>query len=198
MRCGALATAFPFGSPWPEASESPETAARLKGCVVPLRETAALGDLRLRGQSEPGELPTARVEVLRGGRVTGRFGSGALVALETGRLDDSGEVRLFTVERRYSSLDGEQGLRPYVYGVRGGTLVARWRGSALSWPLLDARLLPQVPGVLCALHRMDSFVAPRPETPGTRVSAYRWNGFGFGGDESEELSRRCEALMQLR
>lgn len=120
------------------------------------------------------------------------------MALEAGRLDDSGEPELFTVERRFSSLDGEEGLRPYVYGVRDGTLVARWRGSALSWPLLDARLLPEAPGVLCALHRMDSFVAPSPETPGTRVAAYRWSGFGFRGEDSEEISRRCEALMQLR
>ncbi|HEX8703069.1 MAG TPA: CapA family protein [Myxococcaceae bacterium] len=198
MRCGALATDFSFGSSWPDAVESPETAEQLKGCEVPLRETVALGDVRLRGHSEPAELPTARVEMLRGGRVTGRFGTGSLVALEAGRLDDSGERLLFTVERRFSSLDGEEGLRPYVYEVRGGGLAARWRGSALSWPLVDARLLPEVPGVLCALHRMDSFVAPNPETPGTRVAAYRWAGFGFRGDDSEELSRRCEALMQLR
>jgi hypothetical protein len=198
VRCGGLATAFPFGSSWPEASESPETATRLKGCEVPLRETVALGDVNLRARSEPAELPTPQVELLRGGRVTGRFGSGSLVALEAGPLDGTGEVRLFTVERRFSPLDGEEGLRPYVYGLRGGALVARWRGSGLSWPLLDARLLPEEPGVLCALHRMDSFVAPRPDTPGTRVAAYRWQGFGFRGDDAEDLSRRCETLMQLR
>ena len=44
---------------------------------------------------------------------------------------------------------------------------------------------------------MDSFVALRPSTPGSRVAAYRWKGFGFKGDDSEELSRRCEARLAV-
>lgn len=195
LRCGALATSFAFGSGWPEVSANPETEVRLKACEVPLHEPVKVGALTLQARSALGELPVTQVELARDGRVRGRFGSGALVALETGRMEKSGEPWLFTLERRFSPLDGEEALRPYVYEARGDRLVARWRGSALAWPLLEARLLPEEPGVLCALHRMDSFVAPRPDAPGTRVAAWRWKGFGFRGDDSEELSRRCEKLL---
>jgi poly-gamma-glutamate synthesis protein (capsule biosynthesis protein) len=176
---------------------SPETAERLKGCGVPLHAPVELAGLKFQARSALSERPLAEVEVVREGRVTAKVGSGALVALETGRMDAAEEPRLFTVERRFSPLDGEEGLRPYVYEARGSQLVARWRGSGLSWPLLDARLLPGEAGVLCALHRMDSFVAPRPDTPGSRVAAYRWSGFGFRGDDSEELTRRCEARLAM-
>lgn len=197
LRCGALKTTFAFGSGWPEAAPSPETSERLKHCEVPLHAPLELAGLKLQARSVLSEQPTAEVELIHEGRVTARVGSGALVALETGPMDAGGEPRLFTVERRFSPLDGEEGLRPYVYEPRGGRLVARWRGSGLAWPLLDARLLPGEPGVLCARHRMDSFVAPRPSAPGSRVAAYRWKGFGFKGDDSEELTRRCEARLAL-
>ncbi|WP_224244984.1 CapA family protein [Hyalangium gracile] len=198
LRCGGLETSFPFGRGWPEVAASPETEARLKGCEVPLHEPVKLGALRLQARSVQGELPVAQVEVVQGEQVTMRVGSGALTALEVGRLEASGEPRLFTLERRFSPLDGEEALRPYVYEGRGGRLVARWRGSGLAWPLIDARLLPEEPGVLCALHRTDSFVAPRPSASGTRMAAYRWSGFGFRGDDTEELSRRCEALLSVQ
>jgi hypothetical protein len=41
------------------------------------------------------------------------------------------------------------------------------------------------------LHRPDSFVAPQPGVKGSRVAAYRWNGFGFDGIANE----RCEARL---
>ena len=166
LRCGGLTSSFPFGSGWPEVAASPELESSLKGCEVPLHETVRVGALKLQARSVPGALPVTQVEVVQGGWVTAQAGSRALVAVEVGRLDDSGEPRLFTIERKFSPLDGEEGLRPYVYEARGGSLVARWRGSGLSWPLLDARLLPEEPGVLCALHRTDSFVALRPNAPG--------------------------------
>jgi hypothetical protein len=83
---------------------------------------------------------------------------------------------LFTLEEHPSSIDGEEGVRPYVYEVLAGGLVARWRGSALAWPLLDAALLPEQDGVLCALHRRDSFLVLQPTATGVRTAAYRWNG----------------------
>ena len=89
------------------------------------------------------------------------------------------EPLLVSLERHPSSIDNELGLRPYVYAVGPGGLVARWRGSALAWPLLDA--ITTSDGVVCALHRDDSFLLADPETKGTRIAAYRWNGFGFTG-----------------
>ncbi len=86
-----------------------------------------------------------------------------LLAVDAGRLawPDSPEM-LVTLERHPSSLDHEQSPRPYVYEVTSRGLVARWRGTALAWPLIDAALLPGETGVLCALHRGDSYLVPDP------------------------------------
>ena len=92
------------------------------------------------------------------------------------------EPLLLSLERHPSSVDNEIGLRPYVYAVGPHGLIARWRGSALAWPLLDA--IATDTGVLCALHRGDSFLLPDAKTKKTRVAAYRWNGFGFNGTET--------------
>jgi poly-gamma-glutamate synthesis protein (capsule biosynthesis protein) len=91
-----------------------------------------------------------------------------------------GKAFLFRLERHYSPLDKESAPRPYVYELTESGPIARWRGSGLAWPLLDADMLPgNDEGVLCALHRGDSFLAPDPGTADTRLAAYRWNGFGF-------------------
>jgi len=73
--------------------------------------------------------------------------------------------------------------------------LARWRGSALAWPLLDARPLPGSRGVLCALPRRDSFLMLSPASKGARVAAYRWNGFGFDGIADEGAVAACRSLF---
>lgn len=103
---------------------------------------------------------------------------------------------LFTLERHYSPLDREQGLRPCVYEVRNEGLTPAWRGSALAWPLIDAAFLPGNPEVLCALHRRDSFLAPKPGSSETRVAAYRWKGFGFSGIQDPETIASCREFIQ--
>ncbi len=92
------------------------------------------------------------------------------------------ETLLLSLERHNSSIDDEVGLRPYVYAIGPNGLIARWRGSALAWPLIDA--VESSDGVLCALHRGDSFLLPDPAAKTTRIAAYRWNGFGFTGIET--------------
>ncbi len=87
------------------------------------------------------------------------------------------EPLLLSLERHNSSIDDEVGLRPYVYAIGPHGLIARWRGSALAWPLIDA--MESKDGVLCALHRGDSFLMPDPAIKTTRIAAYRWNGFGL-------------------
>ena len=120
-----------------------------------------------------------------------------LVSAEVGKLSGSqGPEYLFTLERHHSSIDGEDGLRPYVYEARDGGLVARWRGSALAWPLVDALLLPDGDGVLCALHRRDSFLVLQPGAPGLRTAAYRWNGFGFSGIDDPTIMDRCTQMFK--
>ena len=71
---------------------------------------------------------------------------------------------LFTLERHFSPMDGEEGLRPCVYEAGPEGLVPKWRGTALAWPLLDAVLLPGDNGILCALHRGDSFIVPQRDS----------------------------------
>ena len=82
-----------------------------------------------------------------------------------------------------STFDDETALRPYVFSVRGEQVVDIWRGTALSWPLLYARLFNAPDGreLLCALHRGDSFVHRQPQIDrGRRFFAmYEWSGFGF-------------------
>ena len=79
----------------------------------------------------------------------------------------------------------------------GGTrpLIARWRGSALAWPLIDARLMPgQDQMLLCALHRADSFIVLSPTSRETRTAVYRWNGFGFTAVTDASEADACRRL----
>jgi poly-gamma-glutamate synthesis protein (capsule biosynthesis protein) len=122
-----------------------------------------------------------------------------LVSAEVGKLaGPGGPDYLFTLERHHSSIDEEDGPRPYVYEVHAGGLIARWRGSALAWPLLDAALLTGGGGILCALHRRDSFLTLQPGAEGVRVAAYRWNGFGFSGVDDPGVLARCQGLFEAK
>ena len=90
-----------------------------------------------------------------------------MVSMEIAKLDGENEY-ILSLERHYSNMDREKGLRPYVYSVARNGLIARWRGSALAWPLLDAVLIPGNEGILCAIHRKDSFINPDPLNNETR------------------------------
>lgn len=93
-------------------------------------------------------------------------------------------------------MDGEIGPRPYIYELSPNGFIARWRGSALAWPLLDALISPQDGSVLCGLHRGDSFVMPDKNNKSLRVQAYRWNGFGFSGEDDSVICESCKHLFQ--
>jgi len=73
-----------------------------------------------------------------------------------------------------------------------------WRGTALSWPLLFARLFTAPDGreLLCALHRGDSFVHRQPQIDrGRRFFAiYEWSGFGFRQVNDAAALAVCERL----
>lgn len=101
---------------------------------------------------------------------------------------------LLTLENHFSSIDQEASPRPYVYEVSPHGLIAKWRGSALAWPLVDARLIRSEVGgdYLCALHRADSFILMNQNSKETRTAVYQWNGFGFSGIENPELTGQCE------
>ena len=200
LRCGGLPTMAPPGSAFPQLSQDGNAGATdaLATCPVNLTGPDSVGGVSLRGRSVEGDGDLAyAMEGSRTGSRTWRSAAMPLVSVQTGKLKGAdGPDYVFTLERRRSTIDGEDGLRPYVYEAGPKGLVARWRGSALAWPLLDAALLPGRDGLLCALHRRDSFVVLQPDSAGVRTAVYRWNGFGFSGVEDASALAACRELFQ--
>jgi poly-gamma-glutamate synthesis protein (capsule biosynthesis protein) len=221
LRCGAMWTVTPAASAFPALADSPGDApagAALSSCIARLGPTLAAGGYTLRGRDGGSDQEQPRY-VVEGTVAPGRSDAHGdadgerdalgrrvapdwesrplrLLSAEVGRLDGmQGPEYLLTLERHPSPLDSEDGVRPYVYEVRASGLVARWRGSALAWPLLDAALLPGGIGVVCALHRGDSFLELAPGAKGLRVAAYRWNGFGFSGVADPVAGDGCRSLF---
>jgi len=197
LRCGGVPTLTPAGSAFPELMSAGDSGAAdaLKACPVKLAPALAVNGYSLDARAIDGQSGYV-IEGARAGVRPWRSPVLPLVSAEAGRLAGAeGPEFLFTLERHHSSIDGEDGVRPYVYEARPSGLVARWRGSALAWPLLDAALLPGSGGLLCALHRRDSFLALQPGAEGARTAAYRWNGFGFSGVEDPGVLARCRALL---
>jgi poly-gamma-glutamate synthesis protein (capsule biosynthesis protein) len=193
LTCGGIATATPMGSSFPRLADGGHFPASpsLDACPVPLGPAPAVNGVSLRVLDVPNGYV---IEGAPPGARPWRSQVLPLVSAEIGKLaGDFGPDLLFTLEQHYSSIDREEGVRPYVYEVRPAGLLARWRGSALAWPLLDAALQPGG-GVLCALHRRDSFVELKPGSQGFRIAAYRWQGFGFAGVDDAESVKRCEAM----
>jgi poly-gamma-glutamate synthesis protein (capsule biosynthesis protein) len=190
LECGGITTQTPAGSAFPQ----PGVTAVVPSCPVKLAAPVNVNGFSLRARGVDGEY------VMEGKRPlearAWRSPALPLVSAEAGKLaGPGGPDYLFTLERHPSSLDGEDGVRPYVYEAHETGLVARWRGSALAWPLLDAALLPGGSGVLCALHRRDSFLVLQPGATGVRTAAYRWNGFGFSGVDDPGTLAGCRALF---
>src|ERR1035441_7617561 len=111
------------------------------------------------------------LEDYRDGNLQWRSRRQKLVSIQSANAMGT-EPLLLSLERHLSSIDNEVGLRPYVYAIGPHGLIARWRGSALAWPLIDA--VESKDGVLCALHQGDSFLLPDHATTTTRIAAYRW------------------------
>ena len=195
MQCGGIGTETPPESSFPQLSAASEP---LKSCPVNLAPPVTLNGFSLRGRvlEADGGRSKYLIEGARSGARPWRSPPMPLVSAEVGKLAGSqGPEYLFTLEQHHSSIDGEDGLRPYVYEAHDGGLVARWRGSALAWPLVDAVVLPESDGVLCALHRRDSFLVLQPGAPGFRTAAYRWNGFGFSGIDDPAIAAKCESAL---
>ncbi|MBF0612612.1 MAG: CapA family protein [Magnetococcales bacterium] len=207
LRCHPLYTRTALGTSFPRLEEKSESAKeeerQMEGCGVPARGGLEVEGWLVRPYGEPHRLvsgPTI-LEGGRGGVTSWRSAARHLLAIEAGRLEGRGPVKLFTVERHPSRLDAEDAPRPYVYDIAGHGLIARWRGTALAWPLLDARLLTDKDGsvLLCALHRADSFLQLNPQTRKTRTALYRWNGFGFSAAKTtRDKETACQRLFQIK
>ena len=187
LRCSGIPTETPPGTAMPQLSpvDALQTAGSLSTCPVNLAPLATTNGFSMRGRSLNAGDGKNRYVIEGAGEGSRPWRSQALplISAEVGKLaGPKGPEYLFTLQEHSSSIDSEEGVRPYVYEARAGGLVARWRGSALAWPLLDATLLPGEDVVLCALHRRDSFLVLQPSSTGVRTAAYRWNGFGFSGN----------------
>jgi hypothetical protein len=114
-----------------------------------------------------------------------------LITLQTAMLKPK-EKFLLALQNNFSSIDKVYGMRPYVYDLGPHGLIAKWRGSALAWPLLDITTVRENDtDYLCALHRGDSFLKPDPTTKETRTQLYQWNGFGFSAYNNPALNKKC-------
>jgi hypothetical protein len=181
LSCRGLRTHTDPATSYPKLVKRGEASDQtLQACTPQLTPRLQVGSTTI--QPEPwSENQSANGIVLEGyqdGKLQWRSGRQNLVSLQVATAMGT-EPLLLSLEKHPSSIDNEMGLRPYVYAVGPHGLIARWRGSALAWPLLDAVATDK--GTLCALHRGDSFLLSNPETKQTRVAAYRWNGFGFSG-----------------
>lgn len=162
---------------------------------VPLRENFSAVGLRVIPVSQTNPDGKTVLGIFKDGRKLWETHPMPLVSISKARFEGDQEY-LFTLENYYSSLDKEISLRPYVYSIDERGLTAKWRGSALAWPMLDAVLCSGKDPVLCALHRGDSFIAMNKDNQNTRIAAYKWNGFGFSGVEEEAECAICEGILK--
>lgn len=134
------------------------------------------------------------LQACQNGKVVWETNAIPLISISSFKPDEENEY-LFTLEKHYSKLDNENDIRPYVYGLDDKGLFALWRGSALSWPLIDAQISSIDKKILCALHRGDSFINPDKKTISKRIGAYQWNGFGFRGLSDSLSCLMCNELF---
>ena len=106
-----------------------------------------------------------------------------------------GARTFFALHRSHSTFDDETALRPYVFRMEAGGHRDLWSGTALSRPLVAARLfVHDGQELLCALHRADTFLALEPATLARVRTVYRWSGFGFVSVRNPAAEERCRGF----
>jgi hypothetical protein len=191
--CGGIGTHTDEATAYPRLTGRNAVADKaLAGCSPQLGPGAEINGFTIRPEPWSADQPVNGI-ILDGYKAGKRVWQSRRQTLVSLQLVTSmaTEPLLLSLERHPSSIDDEVGLRPYVYAIGPNGLIARWRGSALAWPLIDA--VESDDGVLCALHRGDSFLLADPATKTTRIAAYRWNGFGFTGIETPP---ECESMLR--
>jgi hypothetical protein len=190
LSCGGLSTHTGVATSYPALRGRDQAADQaLQGCTVQLGPDFEVAGITIKPEPWSQDQPADGIvlEGYRDGHLEWQSRRQHVVSLQATKAMGPDPL-LLSLERHRSSIDEESGLRPYVYAMSPHGLIARWRGSALAWPLSDAVALDN--GVLCALHRGDSFLLSDPTTKETRIAAYRWNGFGFNGiDTPAECSQ---------
>jgi poly-gamma-glutamate synthesis protein (capsule biosynthesis protein) len=196
LSCDAILTHTEPGSYIPALADGDSKSANvLAGCSPAQAPTLKIGEYEIRPEPWSSDASEDGIELTgwKNGTLQWHTPRRKLLSIDSGRLAGiDAEPLLLILERHSSSLDYEEGVRPYVYTVGEHGLIARWRGSALAWPLLDA-VVDDTNGTICALHRGDSFLSLDKDSVTTRTAVYRWNGFGFSG--AEDVGERCTHLI---
>jgi hypothetical protein len=203
LSCSSVATTTPTNSSFPEvAKQNSEKETDISNCRVTRSTPMVIDGFNIRPRLSEHQYVDG--EIILEGKKSGskhwNVVAKRLLSFGKGRLA-KGKTKefLFTLETHPSSIDKEIGPRPYVYDVSPHGLIAKWRGSALAWPLLDGKLIHTASesdvDYLCALHRKDSFIALNPKTQETRTAVYKWNGFGFSGVNDATLNAQCESVF---
>jgi len=199
VSCSGLLTRTPEGTTLPVIDTvDGDTGKALSGCACKLSPPLVVNGITLRpAKSSPQGNPSGlSLEAVRDGKVLWRTSHANIVSIDKMKTGGpQGAEYLFTLERHFSPMDGEKGLRPCVYEARPDGLVPKWRGTALAWPLIDAVLIPGDDGVLCAQHRGDSFMVPQRGSNEKRIAAYRWKGFGFSGIQDPQAVGCSQSLF---
>lgn len=200
MRCSGIDTRTGLGTSFPNPGEENQNVHNLLGhCILPLEDSIQISGYTLKPvlpESSSGE--GFALEAIKDHKMSWRTHPTHLLSMEAGRLNKNDiHSFLFTLEKHYSSIDTEDGPRPYVYCVSSYGLRALWRGSALAWPLIDATLLCRKLCYVCALHRGDSFITLNPQSKSVRTAVYEWNGFGFSGIEDKGLNSQCRRYFEV-
>lgn len=197
LHCEGLTTDTSPGSSIPllKGSET-RTNEALRTCRSSINSDLVMNGFQIRPEPWAADQPSETVMLTgwSGGKLIWRSRRQRILSLQLAPMAADQTPLLFSLERHNSPMDNENGVRPYVYDVGPAGLIARWRGTALAWPLLDA--IVEQDGTVCALHRGDSFAVLNRSTKETRIAAYRWNGFGFTGLDEAGLSEHCRASLR--
>jgi len=198
LTCGGIAThTSPATSAPTILGVHAETSAALGSCTPKLNDDLVLHGFHIRPEPWAAGRPGDGVVLTgwRDNKLAWRSRRQRVLSLQSAPLAGAdNSPLLFSLERHFSPIDQEDGVRPYVYDAGPHGLIAKWRGSALAWPLLDA--VVDSNGMLCALHRGDSFLVLDPSTEETRVEAYRWKGFGFNGVSTPNAAGNCREALK--
>jgi len=200
VSCTGLQTRTLEGSTLPVIGRADGDAEKVQsGCVLRLSPSLMVSGIMLRPEnsSKGRNPPGLSLEAVGEEKLIWKTRHANIVSLESMKVGGPQPSEyLLTLERHFSTMDGEEGLRPCVYEARPEGLVPKWRGTALAWPLLDAAFLPGAGGILCAEHRGDSFIAPQTGSKETRIAAYSWKGFGFSGISDPQVIDRCREYLE--
>lgn len=202
LSCSSKATHTAAGSAFPtiQAENVSSNSLALEACAVTRHTPINVNGYSFRPRLENHQFTNGDIilEGMKDGAIAWDIIAKRILSLETAlfQVDGASKEFLFSLEQHHSTIDKEVGPRPYVYEVTPQGLVAKWRGSALAWPLIDARMMLSKQGIdyLCALHRKDSFLMLNPDSTETRTTVYQWNGFGFSSVPDKKLNESCRDL----